>query len=52
MASEKKMRKVSKKNHWGRSGNWLKPGAKVRGTSFFTPGDRQIFKRQSKEIYE
>lgn len=44
MASEKKMRKVSKKRHWGRGGNWLKEkgdGKGVKGITFFTPAQRR-----------
>lgn len=46
MASEKKMRKVNKRLHWGRGGRWLKEKGKgIKGLSFFTPSQRQINKK-------
>lgn len=42
MPSEKKMRKVSKRRHWGRAGNWLKVKEKgPKGTAFFTSALRR-----------
>ena len=41
MASEKKMRKISRKLHWGRSSCFLKTHGKgIKGVSFYTPSDR------------
>lgn len=46
MASEKKMRKVSKRHHWGRGGAWLKEKlAGIKGLSFFTPALRRREKK-------
>ena len=43
MASEKKMRKVSKKLHWGRGGRWLKEKlAGFKGVSFFNASQRKL----------
>lgn len=43
MASENKKRKVSKKLHWGRGGNFLKEKGKgVKGVSFFTSSQRKL----------
>lgn len=46
MASEKKMRKVSKKLHWGRGGGFLKSyGKGIKGLDFFNPSQRQKNKK-------
>lgn len=50
MASEKKKRKTSKKNHWGRGGNFLKwKGARLKGIAFYTSSERQRLKKISYE---
>lgn len=49
MASEAKKRKVDKRHHWGRGGNFLKSpdGYKgVKGLDFYTPSQRQHLKRE------
>lgn len=48
MSSEAKKRKTNKRLHWGRDGKWLKPGNKVKGVSFYTSGERQNFKAESR----
>ena len=46
MTSESKMRKVSKKLHWGRGGNWLKEFRKgIRRVSFYTASQRRVDKK-------
>ena len=42
MASDKKLRKVSKKRHWGRGGKFLKhKGKGIKGLDFFTAAQRR-----------
>jgi len=46
MTSENKMRKVSKKLHWGRGGRWLKVLHKgIKGVSFYTASQRRKDKK-------
>ena len=46
MASQKKLRKIAKKLHWGRGKWWFKSKGKgVKGVSFYTPSDRQESKK-------
>lgn len=45
MCSEKKMRKVSKRRHWGRGGRFLKTKGKgIKGLDFYNASQRQINK--------
>lgn len=46
MTAESKMRKVSKKLHWGRGGRWLKEFRKgIKGLSFYTASQRRADKK-------
>jgi hypothetical protein len=46
MASENKMRKVSKKHHWGRGGRFLKNSGKgIKGLDFYNASQRQVDKK-------
>jgi hypothetical protein len=46
MASENKKRKVDKRLHWGRGGNFLKSKGKgIKKLDFFTPSQRQENKK-------
>ncbi len=49
MASVSKKAKTSKRNRHGRAGNWLKPGSKVKGVSFYVAGDRRKLDRSAGE---
>ena len=44
MSSQKKLNKVSKRNHWGRDGRFLKGVQKVKGIAFYNASDRRAFK--------
>ena len=51
MTSESKMRKVSKKLHWGRGGRWLKEFRKgIKGLSFYTASQRRNDKKIDYDI--
>jgi len=53
MASEKKMRKISRKLHWGRSSCFLKASGKgIKRVSFYTPSDRMNDKAGAVHEYE
>ena len=46
MTAESKMRKVSKKLHWGRGGGWLKEvGKGIKRLSFFNASQRRANKK-------
>ena len=50
MASESKMRKVSKKLHWGRGGGFLKAcGRGIKRLDFFNASQRLKDKRETKK---
>lgn len=51
MASLKKLRKVSKKLHWGRGGRYLKhKGKGVKGLHFYTSSQRKELKRNTVKL--
>ena len=53
MASEKKMRKISRKLHWGRSSCFLKASGKgIKRVSFFTPSDRASINQEAQNELE
>ena len=48
--STSKFRKMNKKLHWGRSGDWGKKSGKgIKGISFYTGSDRAALKKVETE---
>ena len=53
MTSENKLRKVSKRRHWGRGGRFLKMcGKGIKRLDFFNQSQRQSNNKIDKEEYE
>ncbi len=51
MTAESKMRKVSKKLHWGRGGRFLKASIKgIKRLDFFNGSQRQNEKRETNKL--
>jgi len=49
MTAENKMRKVSKKLHWGRGGGFLKNCSKgIKRLDFFNASQRQAIKKETR----
>lgn len=53
MTAESKMRKVSKKLHWGRGGGFLKSWGKgIKRLDFFNASQRQANKKETRKEIE